>query len=142
MLSAIFYLLNVNNVKMRFIESLCPPAFLYMLYIVVHIGLDVTLGLYITAVIKLLTGILGVVLLDSFCRVDLGVVSWVVIATPFIITALASSIAMGLQLDKTLTAYTIEQFSPLTADNEKNRDIYATQLKGGEAPVSSVAVYR
>lgn len=142
MLSAIFYLLNVNNVKMRFIESLCPPAFLYMLYVVVHIGLDVTLGLYLTAVLKLVTGILGVFLLDSFCRVDLGVVSWVVIATPFVITALASSIAMGLQLDKTITAYAIEQFTPLTADDKKNRDVYVTQLKGGEAPVSSIAVYR
>jgi hypothetical protein len=78
-----------------------------------------------------------VFLLDSFCRVDLGVVSWVVIATPFVITALASSIAMGLQLDRTITKYAVEKFTPLTADNMKNRDIYVTQLKGGEAPVNS-----
>jgi hypothetical protein len=122
---------------MRFIEALCPPAFLYMLYVLVHIGLDVSLGLYLTAFIKAATGVGLVFLLDSFCRVDLGVLSWVVIATPFVITALASSIAMGLQLDKTITSYTIEHFTPLTADNEKNRDKRVTQLKGGEAPVSS-----
>jgi hypothetical protein len=137
MLSAIFYLLNVNNVNMRFIESLCPPAFLYMLYVLVHIGLDLSLGLYLTAGIKAATGVGLVFLLDAFCRVDLGVVSWVVIATPFVITALASSIAMGLQLDQTMTKYVVEKFTPLTADNKKNRDIYVTQLKGGEAPVSS-----
>jgi len=125
---------------MYFIESLCPPAFLYLLYLVVHVGLDVTLGLYMTAGLKVLSGLVGVVLLDSFCRVDLGVVSWVVIATPFIITALASSIAMGLQLDRTVTAHIVEKFTPLTADNKKNRDPYVTQLKGGEAPVSSNAV--
>jgi hypothetical protein len=125
---------------MRFIESLCPPAFLYVLYLMVHIGLDITLGLYMTAVIKLITGLAGVYILDSFCHVDLGVISWVIIATPFVITALASSIAMGLQLDKTITKYTIEKFSPLTADNTKNRDIYVTQLKGGEAPVSSDSI--
>lgn len=125
---------------MRFIESLCPPALLYVLYVVVHIGLDLSLGLYATTVIKFVTGILATYLLDSFCRVDLGIVSWVVIATPFLITALASSIAMGLQLDRTITSHIVEQFSPLTADNKKNRDIHVTQLKGGEAPVSSDAV--
>jgi hypothetical protein len=119
------------------IESLCPPAFLYMLYVLVHIGLDLSLGLYLTAGIKALTGVGLVFLLDSFCRVDLGIISWVVIATPFIITALASSIAMGLQLDKTMSTYIVEKFSPLTADDKKNRDKYVTQLKGGEAPVSS-----
>jgi len=122
---------------MRFIESLCPPAFLYMLYVLVHIGLDLSFGLYMTAVIKAATGVGLVFLLDSFCRVDLGILSWVVISTPFVITALASSIAMGLQLDKTMTAYAIEKFTPLSADNKKNRDRYVTQLKGGEAPISS-----
>lgn len=122
---------------MRFIESLCPPAFLYMLYVLVHIGLDLSFGLYMTAVIKAATGVGLVFLLDSFCRVDLGILSWVVISTPFVITALASSIAMGLQLDKTMTAYAIEKFTPLSADNTKNRDRYVTQLKGGEAPISS-----
>lgn len=122
---------------MRFVENLCPPAFLYLLYILVHIGLDLYLGLNLTAFIKAATGFGLVFLLDSFCRVDLGVVSWVVIATPFVITALASSIAMGLQLDRTITKYAVEKFTPLTADNMKNRDLYVTQLKGGEAPVNS-----
>jgi hypothetical protein len=120
-----------------YIESLCPPAFLYMLYVLVHIGLDISFGLYLTAAVKAATGVGLIFLLDSFCRVDLGVLSWVIIATPFVITALASSIAMGLQLDKTITRYTVEKFSPLTADNKKNRDVYVTQLKGGEAPVTS-----
>jgi hypothetical protein len=51
-------------------------------------------------------------------------------------TALAVTIAMGLQLDKTLSKVA-EKFTPLTADNEKNRDRRVTQLKGGEAPVPS-----
>jgi len=125
---------------MRFIESLCAPAFLYMLYITIHVALDLSFGLYLTAAIKAVTGVPLVFLLDSFCTVDLGILSWVIIATPFVITALASSIAMGLQLDKTLTRYAVEKFTPLTADNEKNRDIRVTQLKGGEAPVSSDAI--
>jgi len=125
---------------MRFIESLCPPALLYLIYIVIQVGLDISLGLYMIAVLKLASGAVGVFLLDSFCTVDLGVLSWVIIATPFLMTALATSIAMGLQLDQTLTKYAVEKFTPLTADNSLNRDRYVTQLKGGEAPVPSNSI--
>ena len=125
---------------MHFIESLCPPALLYLIFIAVQVGLDASLGLYLMAVVKAISGGIGVVLLDSFCSVDLGILSWVIIATPFIMTALATSIAMGLQLDQTLTRYAIEKFTPLTADNSKNRDLYVTQLKGGEAPVPSNSI--
>ena len=124
---------------MRYIENLCPPAFLYLLYIGVHVVLDLTLGLYATAIIKVLTGFGLVFLLDSFCRVDLGIFSWVIIATPFVITALASSIAMGLQLDRTITLFAIETFTGntgLTDDNKKKRSDVNT-LVGGEAPVPS-----
>ena len=96
---------------MRFIEDLCPPALLYMIFIVVQVGLDLSLSLYITAVVKVIMGFAGVILLDAFCDVDLGIVSWVVIATPFIITALASSIAMGLGLDRMITDFARESFT-------------------------------
>ena len=128
---------------MRFIESLCPPALLYMLYIVIQVGLDISLGLMLTAVVKLIMGVAGTVILNAFCSVDLGVVSWAIIATPFIMTALAMSISLGLGLDRMATQYLKESFtSPLTADNEKNRDIYVTQLKNQDAaPVPSNAIY-
>jgi hypothetical protein len=122
---------------MRFIESLCPPALLYLIYIVVQVGLDLSLRMFLMAGVKLVSGLIGVFLLDAFCTVDLGVISWVVIATPFLITATATSIALGLQLDQTLTKYAVEKFTPMTADDKKNRDKYVTQLKGGEAPVTS-----
>lgn len=127
---------------MRFIESLCPPALLYMLYIVIQVGLDLSLGLVLTAVVKLVMGIAGAVILNAFCSVDLGVVSWAIIATPFIMTALAMSISLGLGLDRMATQYIRESFSPLTADNKKNRDKYVTQLKNEDAaPVPSNGIY-
>lgn len=127
---------------MRFIESLCPPALLYMLYIVIQVGLDLSLGLVLTAVVKLVMGIAGAVILNAFCSVDLGVVSWAIIATPFIMTALAMSISLGLGLDRMATQYIRESFSPLTTDNKKNRDKYVTQLKNEDAaPVPSNGIY-
>lgn len=116
---------------MRLIENLCPPAFLFMLYVVVHIALDLSLGLYMTAVVKLLTGVVQIFLLNAFCKIDLGVVSWVIIAAPFLIMALATSIAMGLQLDKGMTLMMHEHFA------SPKKDAKIESLKGGEAPIPS-----
>lgn len=127
---------------MRFIEQLCPPALLYLVYIVIQVGLDLSLGLYVMAAMKVLAGIAGTVILDAFCGVELGVVSWTIIATPFIMVALASSIALGLGMDRMAAKYIKETFTPLTADNKKNRDKYVTQLKNEDAlPLSSSSLY-
>ena len=87
-------------------------------------------------------GIAGVVILDALCSVDLGVVSWVIVATPFIMVALASSIALGLGIDRMASKYLKEKFTPLTGDNLKNRDRLVTQLKDADAlPLSSSSMY-
>lgn len=94
------------------------------------------------AVFKVLAGVAGTVILDAFCGVELGVVSWAVIATPFIMVALASSIALGLGMDRMVAKYVKETFTPLTGDNLKNRDKYVTQLKNQDAlPLSSTSLY-
>jgi len=127
---------------MRFIENLCPPALLYLVYIVIQVGLDLSLGLYVTAAMKVLAGLAGTIILDAFCGVQLGVVSWVMISTPFIIVALATSISLGLGMDRMMAKYIKESFTPLTADNKKNRDKYVTQLKNQDAlPLSSTSLY-
>jgi hypothetical protein len=96
---------------MRLIEDLCPPAFLFLIYIVVHIALDISLGMYTTAGIKVVAGAVQIFLLNAFCKFDLGVVSWVIISLPFLMTALATSIAMGLQMDKAASKYLKESFT-------------------------------
>lgn len=127
---------------MRFIDALCPPALLYLLYITVHVGLDLSLGLFVTAAAKVLMGVAGVVILDALCSVDLGVVSWVIVATPFIMVALASSIALGLGIDRAASKYVKEKFTALTGDNLKNRDRLVTPLKDADAlPLSSSSMY-
>jgi len=85
---------------MRFIEDLCPPALLYLIFLVIQVGLDASLGMWVTLVIKTILGLAVVLVLDMFCGVGLGVVSWFLVAAPFIITSLATAIAMGTQFDK------------------------------------------
>ena len=116
---------------MRIIENLCQPALLYLLFIVVQVGLELSLGLYVIAAVKILTGLAGVYLLNIFCEVDLGIVSWVVIAAPFIMTALATSIALGLNLNNVMTASMMEHFDPTVAK----------AVPAGEPPISTSAIY-
>jgi hypothetical protein len=87
---------------MRFIEDLCPPALLYLVFLVVQLGLDASLGMWVTMVVKAFLGIATVLVLDAFCGVGLGPVSWFLVAAPFIITALATAIAMGTNFDVTV----------------------------------------
>lgn len=88
---------------MRFLNELCPPAVLYALFLAIGLGFDVADMRFWTAASKVVFGGATVYVLDLLCRMDLGVVSWFLVAIPFIVTALATSIAMGMNLDAQLT---------------------------------------
>ena len=91
---------------MKFIENLCPPALLYALFLAIQLGFDVADFAFVTAGTKLLFGGATVYILDLLCRLDLGIVAWFIMAAPFIITALATSIAMGLEIDRIVFTHT------------------------------------
>lgn len=95
---------------MRFIEDLCPPALLYLIFLVVQLGLDASLGMWVTLVVKAVLGFATVIVLDTFCGIELGVVSWFLVATPFLVTALATAIAMGTHFDDIVLQRVQEKF--------------------------------
>ena len=95
---------------MRFIEDLCPPALLYLIFLVVQLGLDASLGMWVTLVVKAILGFAVVIVLDTFCGIELGVVSWFLVATPFLVTALATAIAMGTHFDDIILQRVQEKF--------------------------------
>lgn len=95
---------------MRFVEDLCPPALLYLIFLVVQLGLDASLGMWITLVVKAFLGFATVAVLDVFCDIQLGVVSWFLVAAPFLITAVGTAIAMGTQFDQTVLVQMKETF--------------------------------
>jgi hypothetical protein len=103
---------------MRFVEDLCPPALLYLIFLVVQLGLDASLGMWATMVVKGLLGGAVVIVLDTLCSIELGVVSWFLVATPFIVTALATAIAMSSRFDDILLQRIQEKFMDKTARNE------------------------
>jgi hypothetical protein len=85
---------------MRFIEDLCPPALLYAIFLAIQLGFDASLGMWATFIIKFILGLTVVIILDMFCGIGLSAVSWFMVAAPFIITSLATAIAMGSDFDK------------------------------------------
>lgn len=87
---------------MQVIESLCPPALLFAIFLALQLGLDTALGLFATAVVKAILGIAVVFVLDMFCGVELSVVSWFLVASPFIISVLATAISIGTGFDETV----------------------------------------
>lgn len=95
---------------MRFIEDLCQPALLYAIFLVIQLGLDASLGMWATFVVKALLGIATVIVLDTFCGIGLGVVSWFLVAAPFLITALATAISMGTRFDDIVLNQLKEEF--------------------------------
>lgn len=99
---------------MRFIEDLCPPALLYLIFLVIQVGLDASLGLWVTLIIKIVLGLAAVVVLDTFCGAGLSVVSWFLVAAPFIIMSLATAISIGTGFDAIVLG-TKENFYDKTA---------------------------
>ena len=103
---------------MRIIEDLCPPALLYLIFLVVQLGLDASLGMWVTLVVKAILGFATVIVLDTFCGIELGVVSWFLVATPFLVTALATSIAIGTRFDDIVLQRVQEKFVDKEARND------------------------
>jgi hypothetical protein len=118
--------MNVNTVKMRFIDTLCPPALLYLLFVTIQIALDLSMGMFLTAGVKTAMGLVGVFILDALCGVDLGIVSWAIVATPFIITSLATAVALGLDIERTVTTKVKEKFSLSPASSTEKDDVVVT----------------
>ena len=64
----------------------------------------------VTGTVKAVSGAAGAIILDILCDIDLGIVSWFIIATPFIITSLATSIALGIGIDRMFINTVSEKF--------------------------------
>jgi hypothetical protein len=110
----------LDEKQMRVLEDLCPPALLYAIFLVIQLGLDASLGMWVTFVIKALVGVASIFVLDVFCGVGLTPVSWFLVATPFIITALGTAISMGTNFDQYIITTV---FSHEAMENRGAKDI-------------------
>ncbi len=65
-------------------DELCSPALIYLFFSIVQILIDIYLGLYNTAMIKLIVTIMITLLLNVLCEKNLGIISWIFVLLPLI----------------------------------------------------------
>ena len=122
---------------MRFIESLCPPALLYLLFVAIQVALDVAMGMLGVAAVQTAFGLAGTYILNTLCSIQLGVVSWAIVATPFLITAAGAAIAIGIQMSKEPFA-----LSPQSATSADEVSVTLTQeATADDYPFSTSAAF-
>ena len=76
------------------IDTLCPPALLYIVFSLTHIIIDVFKQLYNTAFLKFLLMIIFTLLLNILCKRGLGIISWVIVFIPFIMMTIITTIIL------------------------------------------------
>lgn len=82
------------------IQKLCMPALMYLIFMVMHIAIDVYYGLYNMVLIKLGIATIGTLLLNVLCENNMSVVSWLIVFIPFIMmTVIAVYILLMLGLN-------------------------------------------
>ena len=77
-----------------FIDNLCPPALIYLIFSLVQIVIDTLKGLYNTAFIKVWITILFTSLLNILCERGLSLISWLIVFLPFIFMATLTTILL------------------------------------------------
>jgi predicted membrane protein len=76
------------------LDSICPPALIYILFSLTQIIIDSSKGNYNVAFVKLWVAIVITILLNYLCESGLGVISWFIVFIPFILMTLVISIIL------------------------------------------------
>jgi ABC-type bacteriocin/lantibiotic exporter with double-glycine peptidase domain len=65
-------------------DSICPPALIYLAFSLTQIVIDTFKGLYNTAFLKFIVMITITFLLNALCQGGMSIISWVLVFIPFI----------------------------------------------------------
>lgn len=66
------------------LNYLCPPALLYAVIMLIYLILEISHEKYHQALVKAIVGIIFTCILESFCQMNLGLVSWLLVMVPII----------------------------------------------------------
>lgn len=65
-------------------DSICPPAIIYLAFSLTQIVIDTFKGLYNTAFFKFIVMVTITFLLNALCQGGMTIISWVLVFIPFI----------------------------------------------------------
>lgn len=66
------------------LNYLCPPSLLYAVIMLIYLILELSNENYHQAFVKAIVGIIFTCILEAFCRMNLGLVSWILVMIPII----------------------------------------------------------
>jgi hypothetical protein len=66
------------------IQSLCMPALMYLVFMVMHITFDMYNKLYNMVIVKIIMTTIGTLLLNILCENNMSIVSWIIVFIPFV----------------------------------------------------------
>ena len=76
------------------LEKLCGPAILYIGFSITQIILDIFQEMYNTAFLKFMVMIIFSIILNIFCKRNLGVIAWLIVFIQFISMSILTSIIL------------------------------------------------
>ena len=119
---------------------LCSPAIIYVIFSATQIVIDLYRKYYNTAVVKTFVMIMVTILLSILCQRGLGVISWIIVFTPFILmTVIVSLLLYFFGLNATTGAVQYVDSSPppsytLMNPDTLNDNSYDTQTTTNSNP--------
>lgn len=120
------------------LQNLCTPAFIYFLYAFTQIIIDVSSGLFNTALLKFTISIVLTIALNHLCIKGFKILSWIIVFVPFIfLTVITSILLLGLGLDPYKGRLTV--FDPNDVSHTTNdvREIYTLKYGQKKTDLSS-----
>ena len=79
---------------MATVEKICSPALIYLVFAITQIVIDIFKSLYSQAFVKFIQMIFFTLLLHILCLRGLGIISWILVFMPFILTTLISALVL------------------------------------------------
>ena len=117
------------------INKLCMPALIYLVFMMVHISIDLYYRLFNMVIIKICIGTIGTILLNILCQNEMSIISWLIVSIPFIMmTVIAMFILVVLGLDPATGKNIQKTNNPPTS----SPSIYATPISVSMPFVSSI----
>uniref|UniRef100_A0A6C0KG95 Uncharacterized protein n=1 Tax=viral metagenome TaxID=1070528 RepID=A0A6C0KG95_9ZZZZ len=112
------------------LASTCTPALIYIIFSLVQIILDISKGLYNTALVKFFVSFVFSLLLNILCKRGLSIISWFIVFIPFILMSIVISILLFvIGLDPSTGSITSNGKNITNNINDNKLQTQFTQLK-------------
>jgi hypothetical protein len=74
------------------LESVCPPALLYLAFSIIQIIIDLYRGDSVQAMFKFVVMVIFTIVLNAICKAGMSIISWFIVFIPFILMTYITTI--------------------------------------------------